>query len=274
MAPWGFDWYFGSVAEDHKYERKRKSRSSKAKVAKPMTAKTKVAKPMTAKAKVAKPVVIVTNVVSDKPGMLISTKNEYGGDDVDIIPFGPWLEGTRPEDWVASPDDKAATAGPSLLAPPSASDEGSREIVLDDKLVADLLAGGGTRRMDRLAPDRFQKDLFSGSPLKETTTAAEPPPAIKDVVGSKDALVVAAGKEPSLSNGEVSIPPTLAPTTINNQVIQVARGAAIGFAFAAFVLGGQQLYKWLTTRRDGEAKQLKVAQNVNLETAEATHSRW
>jgi hypothetical protein len=261
MAPWGFDRYFGSDEEYRKKEKKANARSSKARgskaqARKPITAKAK--KPIIAKAKVAKPVVTLTNVVSDKPGMLISTKNEYGGDDVDIIPFGPWLEGTKPEDWVASPDDEASTAKLSSLSPPSASKEVFREIVLDDKLVADLLAGGGTRRMDQLAPDRFQKDLFSGRPLKETTTAAEPTQAIKVVAGSNEAL---------------SIPPTLAPTTINNHVIQAARGGAIGIAVTSLLLGGQMLYKWLTTRRDGKAKQLK-AQNVNHQTTEKTRSRW
>jgi hypothetical protein len=113
--------------------------------------------------------------------------------------------------------------------------------ILGDELVKDLLAGGGTRRMDSLAPDKAKVIRLPNRLANSQATTVE---------------------------GSVA-----PPTGLNKGVVRVAQGVAIGAAVLSLLIGGRQLYKWFTTRRNGKAKKLN-AQSVNLENDEATRSRW
>lgn len=108
--------------------------------------------------------------------------------------------------------------------------------VLGDDLVKDLWAGGGTRRMDSFAPD----EVLPSRRAKNRPTVDE------------------------------DMAP---PTGLKKGVVRAAQGIAIGAAILSLLIGGRQLYKWFTTRRNGKAKKLN-AQSVKLENDEITRNRW
>jgi hypothetical protein len=107
---------------------------------------------------------------------------------------------------------------------------------LGDDLVKDLWAGGGTRRMDSFAPD--------------------------NVLPSRRA-----------KNGPTGEEDMAPPMGLKKGVVRAAQGIAIGAAVLSLLIGGRQLYKWFTTRRDGKAKKPN-ARSVKLENDETTRNRW